>query len=373
MINVFGSYTGQEEIDEVSSSLKAQWLGMGAKVEKFERLMMEKTGLDFVAVDNCSNALYMACEILNLTKGSEVIVPSVTWISCANAVIQAGLKPVFADCDYDTVNITDETIDKVRTRKTRAVMVVHYAGLPADVCPDRLPIIADCAHAVDSYMTLGGNGKKYHIANFADISVFSFDSIKNIAAGELGGIAALNTNYTEKAKHMRYCGILKSGFQASGDKKRWWEYEIAAPFIKMLPNDICASIAIAQYKKLDEMQGIRKRIHEAYDLEFSGINGVWLLTPPPIPKHLQHGYFTYYLRILNGKRDELAYFLKEKGIYTTVRYQPLHLIKNYNSRQKLPVAELLNEQLINIPMHPGLSDDDVCKVIEAVRYFGEKN
>ena len=371
MINVFGSYTGQEEIDELSSSMNSQWMGIGPKVEKFEKLMADKTGLDFVAVDNCSNALYMACEILNLKRGSEVIVPAITWISCANAVLKAGCRPVFADCDYNTINVTDETLDAVTTRLTRAKMVVHYAGYPADITNTNVPVIGDCAHAADTYMALGGVGKKYHIANYSDIAVFSFNEVKNIATPGMGGVAALNTDYSQKAKAMRYCGILKSGFQAASDRKRWWEYEIKAPFIKMLPNDICASIAIAQFKKLETMQQIRKAIYSTYQAGFK--DEEWFLTPPEIPDYIQHGYFTYYLRILNGKRDELAYYLKEKGIYTTVRYQPLHLIKTYGSKQKLPVSELLNEQLINLPLHPGLSANDVCKVIGAVKDFGNKN
>uniref|UniRef100_A0A6H1ZD69 Putative DegT/DnrJ/EryC1/StrS aminotransferase family protein n=1 Tax=viral metagenome TaxID=1070528 RepID=A0A6H1ZD69_9ZZZZ len=362
MINVFGCLTGAEELEEIKSSMDAQWMGMGPKVEKFEKLMSGKIGLDFVAVDNCSNALYMALKILDLPKGSEVIVPAITWISCANAVIVAGLTPIFADCDYDTINVTDETITEVITKRTKAIMIVHYAGLPTEINAT-LPVIADCAHAIDTY------NSGYHIAKLSDISVFSFDPIKNIATCELGGITALNPAYTSKARSLRYCGVLKSGYQASSDKNRWWEYEVGAPFIKMLPNDISASIAIAQFEKLSRLQSKRKAIWDTYQQQFKDLD--WCLTPPPIPEYVQHSYFTYYLRILNGKRDELAKFLLDNGIYTTVRYQPLHLIKSYQCQQKLPVAELLNEQLINLPLHPSITSEQLVYIVGKVVQFGK--
>ena len=106
MINVFGSCVGKEELTEIKTSIDAQWLGIGPKVDRFEKMMADRVDMDFVAVDNCSNALYMAVKLLNLPKGSEVIVPSITWVSCANAVMLAGCRPVFADVDYQTINIT---------------------------------------------------------------------------------------------------------------------------------------------------------------------------------------------------------------------------------------------------------------------------
>lgn len=361
MINVFGSCVGAEELAEIKSSLDEQWLGMGKKVQTLEMLLADKFDLkDFTLVDNCSNALYMALDILDLPKHSEVIVPANTWLSCGNAVVLAGFKPVFADVDYDTCNVTTKTISAVMTDKTKAVMVVHYAGLPASVFT-KLPIIADAAHAVDTYLN------EIPINKYYTISVYSFDSMKNIACGELGGICSNNLKYQEKTKRLRYCGILKSGLQARTDKDRWWEYDVDEPFIKMLPNDIAASIGIAQFKKLDILQAKRKAIWDKYQNELASVS--WLITPPAIPKNVKHSYFTYFIKVINGKRDLLARYLLDKGIYTTVRYQPLHLYSAYGSRQKLEVAELLNEQLLNLPLHPNLSDDDVDYIIACIKKF----
>ena len=359
MINVFGSCVGAEELAEIKSSLDEQWLGMGKKVQILEKLLANKFDItDFTLVDNCSNALFMALELLNLSKHDEVILPSITWISCANAVRLAGYVPVFADVDYDTVNVTTKTINDVMTDKTKAVMVVHYAGLPVHIF-SKLPVIADCAHAVDTYLD------GVPINQYYTINVYSFDSMKNIACGELGGICSNNLKYQEKTKRLRYCGILKSGLQARTDKDRWWEYDVDEPFIKMLPNDIAASIGIAQFKKLDTLQAKRKAIWDKYQSELANVS--WLITPPAIPINIKHSYFTYFIKVINGKRDWLARYLLDKGIYTTVRYQPLHLYSAYGSRQKLEAAELLNEQLLNLPLHPNLSDGDVDYIIKCIK------
>lgn len=363
MINVFGSKVGGAELLEVQSTIEAQWLGMGKKVAIFEKMMAEHTQTPFVAVDNCSNALLMALKILDLPPRSDVIVPTITWLSCANAVIMAGHNPVFADVDYDTVNMTRETVLKSATDNTKAVMSVHYAGYPCRTgyISIDIPIIADCAHAVDTKIC----GE--HIANFADISVFSFDSMKNIAAGELGGFASPNPEYIEKAKEYRYCGILKSGLQASGDKTRWWEYDINMPFIKMLPNDICASVAIAQKKNLDSLQARRKAIWDIYNRDLADLS--WLTLPLVVEDDIQHSYFTYFVKVAGGKRDKLARYLLDNGIYTTVRYQPLHMIPVYKSNAKLPVAERLNEELLNLPLHPNLTDKELDYVIDKIVSF----
>jgi dTDP-4-amino-4,6-dideoxygalactose transaminase len=362
MINVFGSCVGKEELSELKDCIDRQWLGIGKKTEVFEKMMSSKIGMDFVAVDNGSNALYLAVKLLDLPKGSEVIIPAVTWVSCASAVILAGCRPVFADVDYQTINITNDTIEEVISRKTKAIMVVHYSGYPA-IISTRLPVIADCAHAVDTYIMLDRN--HIHVSCLSDISIFSFDSIKNVACGELGGIAG-SEEYIKRARDMRYCGLVKSGLQASTEKARWWEYELKEPFIKMLPNDLTASIGIAQLNKLNKLQTRRKTIWDIYQ---SQLRLSWIDLPIEVPSGWQDSYFTYAIKVVSGHRDKLARYLLDNGIYTTVRYQPLHLYKQFGRQRRLPVAEELNETLLNLPLHPNLSDKDVEYIIDKIKKF----
>ena len=362
MINVFGSRVGDKEISEVSDSITKQWMGMGGKVKEFESRMATRLGTDrFLMVDSGSNGLYLGLKLMNLPKDSEVIVPSLTWVSCAQAVILAGCKPVFADVDINTQNITADTIKPQITDKTSAIMVVHYGGLSVDMDPILelgYPVLEDACHAVDSAY----KGKM--CGTIGDVGVYSFDAVKNLAVGEGGGVVSKHPDYMERASLLRYCGIGKSGFEASTHgKDRWWEYNIVEPFIKMCPSDVAGGIGLAQLDSLDENQAIRKRIWDIYQEEFSGIDGI--SCPKDAPDGDRHSYFTYFIRIKN--RDKVAKYLFEKGIYTTLRYHPLHLNALYGSDQHLPICEELNETGLNIPLHPSLSDNDVDYIVETIK------
>jgi dTDP-4-amino-4,6-dideoxygalactose transaminase len=365
MINVFGSLVGKEELEEIRTSLEAQWMGIGPKTAAFEKQFSERLGLPgFVLLDSGSNSLHMAVKLLDLPPGSEVIVPSFTWIACAHSVVLSGCTPVFADVDYETQNITAKTAAAVMTPKTKAVMVVHYGGLPVaveDVATLGLLVIEDAAHAVDSKRQGRSCG------GLSEVGIYSFDAIKNLAMGEGGGLTARDPKLIARARQLRYCGIGKSGFEASANKDRWWEYNVAEFFPKMLPSDIAASIGLAQLRKLPAMQVYRKKIWEIYQREFKSLS--WLLRPQDAPAGDQHSYFTYCVRVQGARRDRFAKYLYEQGIYTTLRYHPLHMNAIYKSKAKLPVCERLNEEALSLPIHPGLKEADIDKIIDAVKKF----
>lgn len=365
MISVFGSSVGQEEIDEISSSIRNQWLGIGPKVKLFEEAFAARLGMkDFVLLDSGSNSLYMAIKLLDLPAGSEVIVPSFTWIACAHAVVLAGCVPAFCDVDLDTYNMTARTVAPRINKRTRAIMAVHYAGLPVDMDGMKsfgLPVVEDAAHAVDSKF------KGRYCGSMGEIGVYSFDAVKNLSIGEAGGLTARNPELISRARHLRYCGIAKSGFEASASKKRWWEYNIVDFFPKMIPDDIAASIGIAQLKKLDKHQAVRRRFWDLYKKELGGLG--WLKFPRDAGPDEQHSYFTLCVRLNNGRRDEFAEYLLKNGIYTTLRFHPLHLNRIYGANVKLPNCEELSETALNIPLHPGLSEEDLYYIIEKIRQF----
>jgi aminotransferase len=350
-----------------------QWLGYGNKVPEFEKEFMKKFNVDnFIMVDSGSNALFMAVSLLDLPKGSKIALPSFTWISCAQAIILAGHVPVFCDVDINTMNIRREDIDECLKKHSdiKAIMIVHYAGLSVDMDPLielGMPIIEDAAHAVCSTY------KGISCGNISDIGIYSFDAVKNLTSGEGGGLCVKNPSLLGKAKAMRYCGIGKSGFEAaaSSDKKnRWWEYNIQECFIKMLPTNISASIALAQLARIDELQAIRYKIWKCYQETFSKLE--WIKTPEEENPGDFHSYFTYCIRI--PKRDELASFLFDNGVYTTLRYHPLHLNSIYNQTHiRLPNCEQLNEDCLSIPLHPRLTNNDVDKIMDLIREFGKKN
>jgi aminotransferase len=363
VIPVFGSCVGKEELEEISSSLENQWMGLGPKVKRFEQNLAERLGLpELLMVDSGSNALYLALRILDLPPGSEVIMPALTWIACAQVVLINRCRPVFCDVDLETHNVTAETIEPHITSKTAAIMPVHFAGKPARIGPILdlgLPIIEDAAHAVDSKI-----GSQY-CGSIGTVGVYSFDAVKNLATPEGGGLTASDPDLRKKARLLRYCGIDKSGFEASATRDRWWEYHVAGVCVKLLPNDINASVGLAQLRKLDTHQAYRKRIWEHYQQEFTDLE--WLVRPSDPEADEQHSYFTYNVRFTDGKRDRHAKALLDQGIFTTMRYQPLHLYPIYESNAKLPICEKLNEESLCLPLHPRLSDRDVEQIVTAVK------
>jgi aminotransferase len=368
MIPVFGSDLGDQEIEAVAACMRSQWPGFGGLVEQFEREFSARLGLPaFAMVDSGSNALFLAAHLLGLPPGTEVIVPTFTWVSCAQAVLMANLRPVFCDVDLDTMNVGRDHIEACLTPRTGAVMVVHYGGLPIDLAPILdlgFPVIEDAAHAVDARAQGRACGGIGHLG------IYSFDAVKNLTVGEGGGIAAQDEELIARAKRLRYCGIGKSGFDAAtsgqGHGGRWWEYDIREPFIKMLPTNMAAAIGLVQLKRLDSLQARRRAIWQMYRQELNDLPEV-ILPQEPGPGD-QHGYFTFCIRV--PRRDELARTMLAEGIYTTLRYHPLHLNRLYGQTdRRLPNAERLNEEALSIPLHPRLTDADVASVVGSIRKF----
>lgn len=341
---------------------------MGPKVAEFEAALAARLEASFLMVDSGSNALHLAVEALQLPPGSDVVLPAFTWVACANAVMLAGHRPVFADVDLDTGNVTADSLEQARTRRTHAFMVVHYAGKPLDMDAVRslgLPVIEDAAHAVDSHV--GGE----RCGASGDIGVFSFDSVKNIATPGAGGVASRHADLIERMRQLRYCGIGDSGFERMrshpANGRPWWRQRVVKPFPRVTPNDVAASIGLVQLDRLEDNQRRRREIWDRYQRALADVS--WLVRPAECLANERHSYFTYLVRVTNGRRDELARHLLHAGVYTTLRYEPLHLSSVFGPRTRLPNCERLAQEGLNLPLHPGLSETDVEHTIDAVRSF----
>lgn len=364
MISVFGSKYTQEDIDGVVECLKKGWTGIGKNVKKFEETFKERLNVNnFLMVDSGSNGLYLAIKNLNLPMGSEVIVPSFTWVSCAQSILLNNLKPVFCDVDLYTQNVTADLIEEKITKNTSAIMIVHYAGLPVDIKPIinlGYPVIEDSAHAVDSKID------NQYCGTFGDVGVWSFDSVKNLAVGEGGGIYFKNKTLSDKSTQMRYCGVGFSGFDSAkkNSESNWWEYNISNANIKMLPSDIEGSLALTQLKNLNNNQIRRKIIWDEYNNSFKNYN---IITPINCGENETHSYFTYFIQVNEDKRNLIAKTLFELGIYTTLRYHPLHLNEIYQDNSHLKNTEKLNKTGLNIPIHQNLTDNEVNYIIDNLK------
>lgn len=364
-IQVFGSAMGKDELEAIRDCLERQWIGAGSVTAQLERELASHLGVpDFVLLDSGSNSLQMAVHVLDLPPGSEIILPSFTWVGCANAVLLCGHRPVFCDVDETTQNLDLGTVERVRTERSAAVMAVHYAGLPAPVDALRtlgLPIIEDAAHAIDSRSGTRACGTR------GDVGIFSFDAIKNLSMGEGGGLVALDPERARRARDLRHCGIPESGQEASRTRERWWEHEILEAFPRMLPSDVHAAIGLAQLHRLPELQRRRAEIWRYYREGTRDLD--WIHGPADPEDGDQHSYFTYLVRVDGGRRDALAKHLLERNIYTTLRFHPLHLSSVYACPASLPATESLMRNALNLPLHPRLRDADLDRVIEALRGF----
>ena len=368
MISVFGCSVGEEEKEIVNKAIDSQWLGLGSQVDEFEKEIKQKFSIDnFIMVDSGSNALFMAIKLLELPAGCEIILPSFTWVSCAQAVLLAGCKPVFCDVDLVTMNVTKELVQEKVTKNTGAIMIVHYAGLPVNMFEIQelgFPVIEDAAHAIYSKY----KGKQ--CGAIGDVGIYSFDSVKNLTCAEGGGVVSNDSKKIDRAKILRYCGIGKSGFQNASlesSNKRWWEYNITEPFIKMLPNNVSASIGLGQLKKIDSLQLIRQNIWNIYNEELKDVNQI-ILPVDVSEEDSRHSYFTYCIRVKD--RDALAKFLLENNVYTTLRYHPLHMNALYGQLSiKLVNSEILNEEALSVPIHPRLTEEDIFYICKLIKKF----
>ncbi len=366
MIQLFKPWMDEQEVDAVAEVLRSGWIGLGPKTAEFEKAFAAFLGAPFaVGLNSATAALDLAVRLLHINHGDEVIVPAMTFVSTAHAVAYNLSTPIFADVDPETLGIDiDDAADKI-TPRTKAIIAVHYGGRPVDM--DRLrqaagdiPIIEDAAHACGSVY----KGRK--AGTLGDLSCFSFHAVKNIATGDGGMLVTGDQAIMERAKRLRWLGIDRGTWDRTGaDRSYWWQYFVDEVGLKCHMNDITAAIGLVQLRKLPESNARRLRIAEMYTEGLAGLP--WLQTPPMDTAGSQSAWHIYHVRV--DGRDDLNVYLQERQIGTGVHYKPIHLYSCYGNRPSLPAAERAFDSILSLPMHPGLSDNDVHLVIDTIRSF----
>lgn len=358
---------GQEEIKEVEKVFSTGWLGLGSTVFEFENKLKDYLGAKHVlAVNTGTTALHIALDACGIKEGDEVIVPSLTFCASIQVITALRAVPVFCEINPDNLNVDVTDVRKKITQKTKAIMPVHYCGNACDMDAlmeigkkHKIVIVEDAAHAFGSSY----KGKK--IGSFGDATCFSFDPIKNLTCGEGGGVVLSDDSIAESIRTKRILGIDKDTWHRYRNERAWF-YEVTMQGYRYHMSNINAAIGLAQFKKVDSFIQKKKEIVQKYNDAFMNIDGVKILkwnleeTAP----------FTYIVRILNGKREALIEFLKEKGVGTGIHYIPNHLqpfFKPYATA--LPVTEQIGEEILTLPLYYDMTDKDVSLVIESVRGF----
>jgi dTDP-4-amino-4,6-dideoxygalactose transaminase len=356
-IKLFDPSTDYKEKKVVNDVLQSHFWASGSGtgyVQKFENLFKQYVGAkDCLGVNSGTAALNLALSLIDI-KNKEVILPSLSFVATANAVLSNGGKPVFVDVDPKTLCIDPNMVNESISSKTKIILPVHFGGFPSDlnsiqkICKNNnLILIEDAAHASGSSF----NNQKIGSHGFA--VCFSFHPVKNLAM-PTGGLIAINSkNYKQIRKKIaarRWCGITnRKNFQYDV-KELGWNYYM---------NEFSAAIGLIQLKKLDKHNNKRKKIAKIYQKE--------LHVSQKIPFLRDCSYHLYW--ILTKKRKSFMKNMKDKGIETGIHYHPIHKMSLYRSNTKLPVTEKVGIEIVTIPIHPNLTNNDIEKIIKYTNRF----
>jgi len=366
-------YVGEEEKALVSETIESCWLTMGPRTFEFESAFGEYLGSrNAVAVNSCTAAIHLSLRIIGIKPGDEVLVPAINFASAGEVCCQEGAKPVLVDVEKENGNIYVTALKKVITKRTKAIIPVHYGGQPCDMDEilelakiKGIYVIEDAAHALPSFY----KGRK--IGTIGDIGCFSFYATKTLTTGEGGMIVTENDEWAERMRILRLHGISKDAWKRYSDEGDWY-YEIVDLGYKYNMTDIQAAMGLAQLRKLEWMWEQRRRLAERYIAAFSGIDEIEL---PLIKDDRTTSWHLFpillKLETLSIDRRRFVELLKERGIGTSVHFIPLYrhpfYKKNFSYDAKdFPNSEWFYEREVSLPIYPSLSDTEQDYVIENI-------
>ncbi len=365
---------GKELYYIAQSVLHGQISGDGPYTKKAQQLLQESFGAQQILLTTSATAaLELAAILSNVQAGDEVIMPSYTFSSTANAFLLRGARLVFVDCRPDTMNIDETHIDRVITERTRVIVPMHYAGISCDM--DTIQAIARKRGVLVIEDAAQGVNSKYKgrfLGTLGNIGAYSFHETKNFICGEGGAIVLNDREFVERAEIVREKGTNRSRFfRGQVDKYTWVDIGSS-----LLPSDIVAAFLYAQLENMDLITRRRARIYELYKFCLEPLAREGLLTLPTVPADCDSNYHMFYvlLRSLN-ERTKLIDHLKSRSILAVFHYVPLHTSPMGTAmgyRQgMLPVTEQLSERLLRLPMYYEMQDAEVMSVItEIYNFFG---
>ena len=367
MIKVSRACVGKEELDEIKEALDYGYFGLAYKVNDLEDEIKDylSTDREVVCCANGTSALHLALDALKIGPGDEVIVPSFTFVATAQAILMTGATPVLCEINKDTFLIDIDDVKKRITKKTKAIIPVHYAGNVCDLeslmeikNKTGIRIIEDAAHAFGSCF------KSSKVGSVGDITCFSFDSIKVMTCGEGGAVITGDKELADVIRQKRLLGIDRKTMHVKDWKQRSWMYDVKTPGYRYHMSNLNAAIGLAQIKKVDDFILRRQRICKLYLRELKDIPSIsfekadWSSVAP----------FMFPILVGFGKRDYLRDYLKTMDIETGISYIPLHRFSLFACDAKqYPVTEDIFSKIVCLPIHPNLTDDDIVLVCNSIK------
>jgi dTDP-4-amino-4,6-dideoxygalactose transaminase len=355
---------GEEELAAVGRVFSTGWLGLGADVLEFEKALGRFLGAPNVLCTNTgTTALHLALDALGIGPGDEVLVPSFTFVATAQAVSATGARPVFCDIGGGDLNIDVEDARGRVSPRTKAIIPVHYRGIPCDMdgieelaAAHDLHVIEDAAHAF---------GSSYHgkrIGSFGEMACFSFDPIKNITCGEGGAVVFRDSGLLERFQQKRILGIDKDTWSRYRNERSWF-YDVVTQGYRYHMSNISAAVGLVQIGRFGAMNRRKIEVARRYDEAFGDLDGVEILENGG---YENIGLFAYMLRV-RSRRNELMDYLAARGVGSGVHYIPSHLFSFYREEGLvLPVTEQVYREILSLPLFPDITDGQVEQVIRVV-------
>lgn len=365
----------QDAIDEVVNCIESGWLTTGPRVKQFEADLQNYCEAPFaLCLSSATAGLHLALLSLNLQLDDEVITTPLSFVATTNTIVQAGAKPVFVDLKPNSLNIDEHKIVDAITEKTRAILPVHFSGLPVDLDviydlaeQHNLRVIEDCAHAI------GASYKGKKLGSFGDTQVFSFHPNKNMTTGEGGCVTTRDEQLAKNIENLRFHGIDREAWQRDS-KTGSPQYWVTQPGFKYNMMDIQAALGIHQLKQLDTFIQQRNKLANYYHEKLS-LMPQWQLTEIPNYEH-QHAWHLMN-PLLNTEvagidRDEFIAQMRAKDIGVGLHYQALHTHPYYQKRfgyqvGDFPIAEDVCNRIVSLPLFPGMTNADVDRVINTAQ------
>jgi len=361
------------EIGYISQCLAdAKLSGDGRFTQLCHKLIQERLRAPHVLLTtSCTSALEMAALLCDLEPDDEVILPSFTFVSTANAFVLRGAKPVFVDIRPDTLNIDEQLIEQAVTPRTRVIAPVHYAGVACEMdaiseiaARRSLRVVEDAAQAV------GATYKGEFLGTLGDFAAYSFHETKNFVCGEGGAFLAASRRDFERAEILREKGTNRSQFfRGQVDKYTW--VDVGSSY---LPSDMLAAFLYAQLEHMAEISRLRRQIYERYHAELQPLAERGLLTLPVVPADCGTNHHLFHILLADqDQRSALLEHLKRAGILATFHYVPLHTapvgVRFGYRAGMLPVTESLSDRLVRLPFYAGMSEADVSSVVSEIGKF----
>lgn len=360
-------------------TLRSGWLTRGDKAKEFELRFAEKIGARYaIAVNSATSALHLALDAIGVTRGDEVLVPTMTFAATAEVVVHLGAKPVLLDCLEENLCVDPAGIEEKITPRTKAIMPVHFAGYPCEmdqICDiasrNGLKVIEDAAHALPTRY------RDRLIGTIGDVTCFSFYASKTITTGEGGMLVTHSEPIAKRARMMSMHGLSRDAWDRFVTESR--QYEILDAGYKYNLSDIAASLGVVQLDRCEELLEMRTiRANRYYEL----LQDVREITLPTVSSYARHSWHLFLLKLdldrLRIGRDDFLRQMNDRRIEATVHYRPLHLNPYYQTvwgytPEDFPVATDVYERILSIPLYPSMSEQQQERVARAVRDIVEAN